>query len=490
MKVNIPSSELLKLAGKEDECCLIDGILYSWTGEHTGRSPNAKAFELDAFSENLDWSNNRSVTSEEFTQKWEYFNDHFKSLQSSSSVYLQKVTAVRDPSRKVKVDIYTETAKHALFCRNMFVPDDSADVNDEGQLSVYHFPSLLKEPTVLISLSRKIILISGTLYAGEIKKSVFTVLNWLFPLKGELPMHCSVNVDKNREHPTVFFGLSGTGKTTLSSDPNRILIGDDEHAWTHAGLTNFEGGCYAKTIKLSKEDEPEIWNACFSEGTILENVVLKDGMPDFDDNQFTENGRASYSTTSIPNADDLGYVNRHPKNIVMLTCDAFGVLPPVSKLSSKEAVKQFTLGYTAKVAGTEAGITEPVATFSPCFGGPFMPLPVKVYADILEQKIEEHDVQCWLVNTGWTAGPYGVGKRISIKVTRAIIDSILDGSLATVRTITHRATGLNIPSHPDIPFNVLVPESGWDDKILYNQKVKELLDLFQQQEKKVINATK
>ena len=484
MKINTSSEDLLSLADIEDvNCKLINGVLYSWTGECTGRSPNAKSFEIDELSKNIDWENNRIMAPATYSQYLALFKDHLK--KKFDDLYMQRVTAVRDPDKNMSVEIYTETAKHALFCRNMFIPQADDTESDAPDLTVYHFPSLINRPVVLISLSRRRVLISGTLYAGEIKKSVFTVLNWLFPMNGRLPMHCSVNVDKNRDNPAVFFGLSGTGKTTLSSDPKRILIGDDEHAWTEDGLTNFEGGCYAKTIRLSKEDEPEIWDACHTPGTIIENVVLKDGKPDFDDSHYTENGRASYSTSAIPNADKLGYVNKHPKNIIMLTCDAFGVLPPVSKLTTKEAVRQFSLGYTAKVAGTEAGVTDPVATFSPCFGGPFMPLSVSKYASILKKKIREHDVQCWLVNTGWTGGPYGTGERVSIKVTRTIIDSILDGSLAKARTLTHKPTGLKIPSHPDIDLKILVPELGWDDKGEYDKKVNELLKLFKAQEEKI-----
>ena len=480
MNINTPAKELLKLSEKEDSSSkLIDGVLYTWTGNHTGRSPNAKRFELDAFTENIDWENNKSISSDDFDNYWQLFRIHL--LKNVDRIYLQTVEAVRDPRRSLKVDIYTENAKHALFSRNMFIPRELSDFDDGYE--VYHFPSILEEPTVLISVSKRKILISGTLYSGEIKKSVFSILNYHFPDNKELPMHCSVNVDRNRENPAIFFGLSGTGKTTLSSDPNRILIGDDEHAWTSDGLTNFEGGCYAKTIRLSKNDEPEIWKACHTPGTIIENVKLVKGRPDFNSTHYTENGRASYATSAIPNADSDGYIDEHPKNIIMLTCDAFGVLPPVVKLTPEEAVEQFTLGYTAKVAGTEEGIIEPVATFSPCFGGPFMPLPVSSYANILKDKISQHNTQCWLVNTGWTGGPYGTGNRISIKVTRSIIDSILDGTLANRHTLTHKPTGLEVPSHPDIDIKVQMPELSWASKENYDKKLSELMRLFKDQRK-------
>ena len=296
-------------------------------------------------------------------------------------------------------------------------------------------------------------------------------------------MHCSINVDKSRTNPAIFFGLSGTGKTTLSSDENRILIGDDEHGWTSDGLTNFEGGCYAKTINLSREAEPQIWEACNKPLAILENVVAHDGVPDFDDGTITENTRASYPCSSIPDADKLGFVNSHPKNIIMLTCDAFGVLPAVMKLDHKEAVEQFLLGYTAKVAGTEAGVKEPKATFSFCFGAPFMPLKPQVYADLLEEMVLKHQTSCWLVNTGWSGGPYGEGSRMPIKVTRSIIDKILDGTLSNCETFFHAPTGFTVPLHDSIPRKFLDPEKSWDDLERYREKSQELMDLFNDHKK-------
>ena len=488
MQINLKPSVLIEKAVMEQNCHQVeglDGVLFSWTGDCTGRSPNAKRIEFDEKTLNVDWSANTAISPEEFDKYWHQFRAFFAS--NSDNIYMETVDAVRDPRRSLQVDVYTEHPQHALFTKNMFIPRRSTRLVGEKDKAydLYHFPSLLDSPTVLISISKRKILISGTLYSGEIKKSVFSVLNYLFPENNELPMHCSVNVDENRKNAVVFFGLSGTGKTTLSSDPNRILIGDDEHAWTKDGLTNFEGGCYAKTINLSAVDEPEIWEACHTAGTIIENVELINGkpygmLPDFSSTKFTENGRASYATSAIPNADAEGYVDEHPKNIIMLTCDAFGVLPPVIKLSAEEAVEQFTLGYTAKVAGTEDGITEPIATFSPCFGGPFMPLPVSVYAGILKNKIEKHGTQCWLVNTGWTGGPYGVGKRISIGVTRSIINSILDGTLADRHTLKHHPTGMTVPSHPDIELKVQMPELSWTDRNEYDKKLSELLELFKQ----------
>ena len=278
---------------------------------------------------------------------------------------------------------------------------------------------------MIISFEKKVVLISGTLYAGEIKKSIFTVLNFNFIDHG-LPMHCSVNVDKNRSNPAIFFGLSGTGKTTLSADENRILVGDDEHGWTKVGLTNFEGGCYAKMINLSKDAEPQIWKAGHTPGAMLENVVHNNLAPDFDDGSLTENSRASYPTSFIDGADEDGYVNEQPDNVIMLTCDAFGVIPPVQRLSAAQAMYHFISGYTSKVAGTEAGVTSPTPVFSACFGAPFLPLHPSVYAEMLGKKMAESKVKIWIVNTGWTGGEYGKGERIKLAYTRAIITAILE----------------------------------------------------------------
>tara|TARA_R110000822_G_scaffold10433_2_gene39584 strand:- start:137 stop:1597 length:1461 start_codon:yes stop_codon:yes gene_type:complete len=478
IKRNHTRDQLINIAVESEDCLLtVDKVLCSWTGDHTGRSPNAKRIVMDSLSDNyVDWGNNKAISQADYIKLRNMFEAYHNQL---ATVFLQEVTAVRDSSYELAINVYTEFAKHSLFARNMFIPQDNSDF--QADYTIYHFPSLLDEPTVIISLEEHIILISGTLYSGEIKKSIFTVLNYWFPRSfGFLPMHCSVNMDKQRSNPTIFFGLSGTGKTTLSSDEDRILIGDDEHGWTAKGLVNFEGGCYAKTIRLSKEDEPQIWEASNRYGAILENVVIKDGVPDFDDSKHSQNSRSSYPTTFIENSDDLGYVNEHPQNIVMLTCDSFGVLPPVVKLSPDEAVKQFLLGYTAKVAGTESGVSEPQATFSPCFGLPFMPLYAEKYGEILKKKIKEHDVDCWFVNTGWTGGGYGVGKRMPIKVTREIIKMINNGDLSQLPTEKHIYTGFEIPiiDNELIPEKILKPELGWESIEDYKKESKKLLDLF------------
>lgn len=476
---NLSVDELLKIAGqKSGNVLLPEGVLCTFTGRHTGRAPNAKAIVKDATTcDEIDWAINRDLLPAEFKA----MRDKFLFYKNNRRIYSQDVWAVRDPEHSLPITVYTSHARHSLFVRNMFVPHEERSSSVfVPEWNVYHFPGLAPEPMVWISFSDKSILIAGTLYSGEIKKSVFTVLNYLFPQEGHLPMHCSVNVDTMGRNPAIFFGLSGTGKTTLSSDEDRILIGDDEHAWTESGLTNFEGGCYAKTINLSSKAEPQIYKACQTRGTILENVVLKEGVPDFKDSSITENGRASYPTSSITNSDSEGYVNQHPKNIIMLTCDAFGVLPPVSRLSAEEAVEHFLLGYTSKVAGTEAGVTEPVATFSPCFGLPFMPLPAQKYGDILKQKIEKNDVNCWLVNTGWTGGKYGVGERMPIVVTRNIVSKILDGTLAECSTIRHAQTMMSIPISEDIPKETLFPELGWEDPAAYAAAVNELMTMFEE----------
>ncbi len=484
MNINLDSDKLAHMAVEiEGGTYLPSGAIVVNTVPHTGRSPNAKRFVRDSLTTTkIDWSNNNEISEAEFDEVLTQFKDFFK--RNAKSIHLQQVQAVRDPRRSMEIHVYSEFAKHALFVRNMFTPLDTSKGPRmySADYTVYHFPTLLPDPTVLISIARKTILISGTLYSGEIKKSVFSVLNYHFPENGDLPMHCSVNVDKKRKNAAIFFGLSGTGKTTLSSDINRVLIGDDEHAWTADGLTNFEGGCYAKTIKLSQEDEPQIWEACQRKNAILENVVLveEDSLqqPDFDDGTLTENTRASYPSSYISGADKAGYVDTHPTNIIMLTCDAFGVLPAVIRLDSTSAVEQFLLGYTAKVAGTESGVTEPEATFSFCFGAPFMPLRPRKYAEILQSKIEEHAVDCWLVNTGWTGGPYGVGNRMPIKTTRLIIDKILDGSLAKCELVVHPYTEFEVPLSDDIDIKVLFPECGWENIEEYKAKASELMDMF------------
>ncbi len=483
MHLNNSTEELIRMSEERGESILLKtGALVTETGFYRGRAADAKFYVKDEVTaDSIDWTSNNSVTEEQFSKLFTEFRAYKEKLPE---FFCQEVTAVRDPRHSLDVVVYTESAKHALFTRNMFIPGSRPLTQGADPFFIYHFPNKQDKAQVIISMKERVILITGSHYSGEIKKSVFSVLNFLFPQFGHLPMHCSVNVGDGGTNPAVFFGLSGTGKTTLSSDEKRVLIGDDEHGWTDHGLTNFENGCYAKTINLSKEAEPQIWDACNKRGTILENVAFHPSTlePDFSDNTLTENTRASYPCSSISGADELGYVNLHPSNIIMLTCDAFGVLPAVMKLSPDDAVKQFILGYTAKVAGTEEGITEPKATFSACFGAPFMPLHPSEYAEILKKKIIEHDTDCWLVNTGWAGGGYGVGSRMPISATRLIIDKIHDGTLVECQVFVHEPTGFSVPDCKDLPEELLRPELSWKDEAEYRAKSSHLMELFKAQE--------
>ena len=390
----------------------------------------------------------------------------------------QSLQAGWDDKYSLSLHVVTELAWQSLFAQNMFVRRTPGGMSLQEWV-LYCAPGAQKEPRVMINLHSREILITGTYYAGEIKKSVFTVLNYLLPQLDVLPMHCSVNTAQDGSRPAIFFGLSGTGKTTLSSDEGRLLIGDDEHGWSPDGLFNFEGGCYAKVINLSQVAEPQIWDACQQPGSILENVVIKNGKPDFSEGLYTENTRASYDISNISSASSTG-VCAHPKNVVFLTCDAFGVLPPVSKLTHRQAVDHFKMGYTAKVAGTEDGVVEPQATFSHCFGAPFMPLHVDTYAALLEKKIHDHDVDCWLVNTGWSGGGYGSGERMPIEVSRNVVRMIVSGKLAGMKFMVHEKTGLTIPTSVcDTVDDYLVPEARWQEASKYDEACDRLLDLFE-----------
>lgn len=455
-----------------------DGALVVETEPHTGRSPNAKFIVKDSITENLvDWDNNQSVTEEEFEEHERRFMEHI----SDRVLYEQDLYAGFDPEHQLPVRIHTSKAWHSLFARNMFFhPKQDEAKSFKPEFEVYSALKASEEPRVYISFKKKLILISGTDYAGEIKKSVFTVLNFLLPQKGVLPMHCSVNVDPVGPTSTIFFGLSGTGKTTLSSDEGTFLVGDDEHGWSDNSLFNFEGGCYAKTVRLSEKAEPLIYKACHRFGTILENVATQDGQIDFDDTRITENTRASYPLEFIDNTWGEPWCD-HPANIIMLTCDAYGVLPPVARLDPDKAVEQFLLGYTAKVAGTEKGITKPEPTFSYCFGSPFMPLRPKQYAALLRDKIRKHNVKCWLVNTGWTGGPYGEGSRISIELTRKIVKGIQSGAFNNdkCKYEKHLYTNFEIPVLPGyIPQEVLFPEKGWSSVEDYKKNARTLMSKF------------
>ena len=461
MKIGTQREKLIAAASdSSDVKVLKTGALVVNTGKCTGRSPDAKSIVADNITENaIDWDNNSKLA----IDSWSELFLKARNFELNNIVHKQTLFAGRDEVHQIQVVVKTSKMWQALFANNMFVRERVSDQPVADAWELMCFPEMGDTPTVAISFLWKKIIITGTHYAGEIKKSIFTVLNFVLPAKDILPMHCSVNTDKNGQNSAIFFGLSGTGKTTLSATKDRTLIGDDEHGWSDTGLFNFEGGCYAKVIDLSKESEPAIWHAVQQQGATLENVVVSDtGIPLFNRSDHTENTRGSYPIEHIENASTIGTCG-HPGNIVFLTCDAFGVLPPVSKLSIDEAVQHFLLGYTAKVAGTEAGVTEPVMTFSHCFGAPFMPRKAQEYADILRRKITEHGVDCWLVNTGWSGGPYGVGSRMPIAVSREVVSQILTGKLARSEFVEHTYTGLSIPTttSSELLNKYLVPEQSW-----------------------------
>ena len=465
-----------------------DGALIVRTGIHTGRSV-ADKFVVDEpeTTAQIAWG--------KVNQKLD--RGHFAVLRQRVLAYLQgrelfiqDLYAGADPSHRVRVRVVSTSAWHALFARNMFIRPPQCDLAGfEPDYVILHAPAFQADPAIdgvrgstaiALSFAQKIIVIAGTEYAGEIKKSIFTVMNWHLPDKGVLPMHCSANIGEDGE-TALFFGLSGTGKTTLSSDPHRKLIGDDEHGWGPDGVFNFEGGCYAKVINLSRDAEPQIWNATHRFGTVLENVVATPcGTLDLDDKTFTENTRSCYPIEFIPNAELSGRGGQ-PRNVIMLTADAFGVLPPIAKLTPGQAMYHFLSGYTARVAGTEKGLgSEPQATFSACFGAPFLPRHPEEYGKLLEDLIQRHGATCWLVNTGWTGGSYGVGKRMSITHTRGLLRAVLDGSLKDAAFHADPFFGLMIPSDvPGIPNEVLDPRLSWADSAAYDKTAAELVARFE-----------
>ncbi|HZB45914.1 MAG TPA: phosphoenolpyruvate carboxykinase [Pyrinomonadaceae bacterium] len=462
------------------------------TGEHTGRAAKDKAIVREPSSEDkVFWGE----VNKEFTQgAFDRLRDRMMQHTAGRDLFVQDTYAGADPRYRLPVRVVTELAWHSLFARTMFINDDAGQEQHTPEFTVVNLPSFKADPArdgtrsptfILMDFRQRLVLIGGTSYAGETKKSVFTILNYLLPQRGVMSMHCSANVGHAGD-VAVFFGLSGTGKTTLSADPERRLIGDDEHGWSDDGVFNFEGGCYAKVIKLSAEAEPDIYRTTRMFGTVMENVVVDPvtRVPDLDDAAKTENTRAAYPLTSIPNIVPEGYAG-HPSNIIMLTADAFGVLPPVARLSPEQAMYHFLSGYTAKVAGTERGVKEPEATFSTCFGAPFMVLHPGVYADLLGKKIQEHGAACWLVNTGWSGGPYGEGQRMSIKHTRAMIRAILNGTLASVETRPDPVFGVGVPvAVAGVPDDVLTPRNTWQDKEAYDRKALELARRFNENFKK------
>lgn len=429
---------------------------------------------------------NRPISEENFESIYTRIKDYFV----GKDVFVQDVTVAAHPEHNKPIRIITDKAWHSLFARNMFLEVSSEKLKSHiPEYTVIMAPEFSADPktegtntetVIAVNFEKKLILIGGTVYSGEIKKSIFTALNLTLPKLGVLPMHCSATVGQNND-VSLFFGLSGTGKTTLSSDLDRRLVGDDEHGWGDTGVFNFEGGCYAKAIRLKPELEPLIFNATRRFGTILENVGYDEETRevDYDDATLTENTRASYPIEFLPNIVEDGCAG-HPNHVFFLTADAFGVLPPISKLTPEQAQYYFLSGYTAKVAGTEKGLgKEPQATFSACFGAPFLPLHPKVYTDLLKEKVQTHNAQVWLINTGWSGGPYGVGKRIHLPYTRAMVNAALNGKLDKVDLTQDGAFGLSIPtSVPEVPDELLNPKDTWTDKSAYDTSAKELISRF------------
>ncbi len=485
---NLTSEQLYEEALSRKEGNITkNGAFTVETGKHTGRSPNDRFFvQTDDVKDTLWWHPGNKGISEE----------HFDNLYKKALAYASdKDLFVRDAyvgsaqNSRMAIRLVNEYAWHNLFVKNMFIEPAANEVqNITPQFTCVYLPGLKADPktdgtnsetAIIINFKKKIVLLCGTAYAGENKKCIFTVMNYLLPLKDIMTMHCSANIGPDGDS-ALFFGLSGTGKTTLSADPKRGLIGDDEHGWDNEGVFNFEGGCYAKVIKLSKEAEPQIYSTTQRFGTVLENVVFDDNTRtlDLDSDKLTENTRACYPLNFIDNAVESKR-GGHPKNIIFLTYDAFGVLPPISRLSKEQAMYHFISGYTARVAGTEKGVSEPQSTFSTCFGGPFMPLHPSKYAALLKQKIEAHGATCWLVNTGLVGGPYGVGSRISIKHTRALLNAALEGKLNAVKFVKDDVFGFEIPTEcQGVDAAILQPANTWKDKNEYFKKYKELAAQF------------
>jgi len=483
-----PSLYEFAVAGKE-AAIVAGGALCAETGHHTGRSPKDKHTVVDALTENsVWWDNNRKMTQANFEALYQDFLKHAE----GRTLYAQDLYGGADPTYRIKVRVFTEYAWHSLFIRQLLIRPELAELTSfTPELTIVDLPSFKpdakrhggrdgSDTMVAIDFTRKIVLICGSSYAGEMKKSVFTTLNFYLPAQNVVPMHCSANVGPDGDS-ALFFGLSGTGKTTLSADPARTLIGDDEHGWGPDGIFNFEGGCYAKCIKLSQEAEPMIWDATNRFGAVLENVVFDPvtRIPDYDDGSKTENTRSAYPLDFIPNASRTGRAG-HPKNVIFLTADAYGVMPPIARLSPEQAMYHFISGYTAKVAGTEKGLVGVAPEFSTCFGAPFLPRHPSVYADLLRDYVAKHQVDCWLVNSGWTGGQYGVGRRMPIKATRTLLTAALNGSLKNADFRTDRYFGFAVPtSVPGVEPHLLDPIKTWKNKAEFDKTARDLVAMFQ-----------
>ena len=487
---NLTAPGLYEHAIRGNEVTIVaGGALCAATGHHTGRSPKDKHTVVDDLTrDSVWWDGNRKMSQENFQNLLSDFIEHAK----GKKLFAQDLYGGADPKYRVKTRVFTEYAWHSLFIRQLLIRPERADLEKfVPELTVVDLPSFKpdakrhggregSDTMVAIDFARKIVLICGSSYAGEMKKSVFTTLNFYLPAENVVPMHCSANVGPNGDS-ALFFGLSGTGKTTLSADPHRTLIGDDEHGWGPDGIFNFEGGCYAKCIKLAQEAEPMIWDATNRFGAVLENVVFDPvtRIPDYDDGSKTENTRSAYPMEFIPNASRTGRAG-HPKNVIFLTADAYGVMPPIAKLTPTQAMYHFLSGYTAKVAGTEKGLIGVQPVFSTCFGAPFLPRHPSVYADLLHDYINRYKVDCWLVNSGWTGGKYGEGRRMPIKATRRLLAAVLDGALRNVDFRTDPYFGFSVPtSVQGVEPHLLNPFKTWKNKAEFDKTARDLVGMFQ-----------
>ncbi|MBM7585064.1 phosphoenolpyruvate carboxykinase (ATP) [Bacillus pakistanensis] len=486
-----------KVLNRNEGVLTSSGAVRAETGKYTGRSPKDKFIvEETSTKDKIEWGSvNQPISVDAFDKLYTKVINY---LKEKEEIFVFKGFAGADQKYRMPIQVINEYAWHNLFAHQLFIRPNNEELLDHNPgFTVISAPNFKADPAVdgtnsetfiIVSFERRTVLIGGTEYAGEMKKSIFSVMNFMLPEADILSMHCSANVGQEGD-VALFFGLSGTGKTTLSADPNRRLIGDDEHGWSPNGVFNIEGGCYAKTIGLTREKEPQIFDA-IRFGSVLENVMLNSETreADYEDNSLTENTRAAYPLQAIDNIVDPS-VAGHPNTIVFLTADAFGVLPPISKLTKEQAMYHFLSGYTSKLAGTERGVTSPQATFSTCFGSPFLPLPATVYAEMLGKKIDEHNAQVFLVNTGWTGGEYGVGNRMKLSYTRAMVQAALEGELTNVETLTDEIFGLNIPVHvPGVPDEVLQPRKTWANDEAFDTKAKELAGKFRENFRKFSNV--
>ena len=487
-----------KILSRNEAILSKKGAVRATTGKYTGRSPKDRFVVRDEVSDKLvDWGSvNQPIDEESFDKLYTKVINH---LNEKDEIFSFKGFAGADKKYRLPVEVINEYGWHNLFSQQLFITPTEEELQEhEPEFTVLSAPTCFADPEVdgtasetfiVISFKKRVVLIGGTEYAGEIKKSIFSVMNYILPQRNVLSMHCSANVGKEGD-VALFFGLSGTGKTTLSADPYRKLIGDDEHGWSPNGVFNIEGGCYAKCVDLTEENEPQIYNA-IRFGSVLENVVLEDDSrePVYEDISLTENTRAAYQLENIDNIVKPS-VAGHPNTIIFLTADAFGTLPPISKLTKEQAMYHFLSGYTSKLAGTERGVTEPEPTFSACFGSPFLPLSPNKYAEMLGEKIDQFNANVFLVNTGWTGGAYGEGERMKLSYTRAMIHSALEGELNTIETVKDDIFGLEIPAHvPGVPDEVLIPRNTWEDKAAYDKKAEELATAFHENFKKFTNTS-